>query len=205
MGRTQATAMMQPPQVGSVMHLAMSAPPGISQTTFPTSFASSQWTVAHGDSGTTVFTKTGSTRQARGVVSALSSPYQTHAANYVYWTEATDIFNHFGLKLNPTTRPHALLSLQEPKVDLMRHTGMNPRSLRARATLTALVGTVALGGCATTIGADGRTLTTVVPVGGCQQGKLSGTETDTTVSLALTLTTVEKTGRPARRTSHSTR
>ncbi|MFD9537833.1 peptidase [Streptomyces sp. NPDC060010] len=61
------------------------------------------WTVAHGDSGTMVYTKTGSTRQARGVVSALSSPYQTNAGSYVYWTEATDIFNHFGLKLNPTT------------------------------------------------------------------------------------------------------
>ncbi|MFD8978912.1 peptidase [Streptomyces sp. NPDC059564] len=72
---------------------------GVQGTRLP----NAQWTVAHGDSGTMVFTKTGSTRQARGVVSALSSPYQTYAGNYVYWTEATDIFNHFGLKLNPTT------------------------------------------------------------------------------------------------------
>lgn len=61
------------------------------------------WTVAHGDSGSMVYATTGSTREARGVVSALSGPWQTHAGNYMYWTEATDIFNHFGLKLNPTT------------------------------------------------------------------------------------------------------
>ncbi|MFD8978913.1 hypothetical protein [Streptomyces sp. NPDC059564] len=118
--------------------------------------------------------------------------------------------------LKEATRPHALLSLQEPGASLMRHTGMNPRSLRARATLAALVGAFALGGCgqagqggipesgpssasqpitkATTISADGRTLTTVIPVGGCQKGRLSGTETDTAVSLTLTLTTDEKKG-----------
>ncbi|WP_392893012.1 hypothetical protein [Streptomyces sp. LN699] len=50
-----------------------------------------------------VYTNTGSTRQACGVVSALSGPYQTNAGSYFSWTEATDIFNHFGLKLNPTT------------------------------------------------------------------------------------------------------
>ncbi len=61
------------------------------------------WAVAHGDSGTMVYTNTGSTRQACGVVSALSGPYQTNAGSYFSWTEATDIFNHFGLKLNPTT------------------------------------------------------------------------------------------------------
>ncbi|MEV5599695.1 peptidase [Streptomyces sp. NPDC052496] len=62
-----------------------------------------QWAAAHGDSGSMVFTPKGSERQARGVVSALSGPYQTNAGNYIYWTEATDILNHFGLKLNPRT------------------------------------------------------------------------------------------------------
>ncbi|WP_234433968.1 S1 family peptidase [Streptomyces rimosus] len=61
------------------------------------------WTVAHGDSGSMVYTSNGSARQARGIVSALASPYQTNAGSYMYWTEATDIFNHFGLKLNPKT------------------------------------------------------------------------------------------------------
>ncbi|MFD7663624.1 peptidase [Streptomyces sp. NPDC059788] len=61
------------------------------------------WTVAHGDSGSMVYTANGSARQARGIVSALAEPYQTNAGSYMYWTEATDIFNHFGLKLNPTT------------------------------------------------------------------------------------------------------
>ncbi|MFI0262339.1 peptidase [Streptomyces sp. NPDC017056] len=61
------------------------------------------WTVAHGDSGAMVYTANGSARQARGLVSALSGTYQTNAGNYMYWTEATDIFNHFGLKLNPKT------------------------------------------------------------------------------------------------------
>ncbi|MFH8410128.1 peptidase [Streptomyces sp. NPDC018019] len=61
------------------------------------------WTVAHGDSGSMVYTANGSARQARGIVSALAGPYQTNAGSYLYWTEATDIFNHFGLKLNPKT------------------------------------------------------------------------------------------------------
>lgn len=61
------------------------------------------WAAAHGDSGALVFTPKGSVRQARGIVSALSGSYQTNAGNYLYWTEATDILNHFGLKLNPKT------------------------------------------------------------------------------------------------------
>ncbi|MFI2239786.1 peptidase [Streptomyces chrestomyceticus] len=61
------------------------------------------WAAAHGDSGALVFTPKGSVRQARGIVSALAGPYQTNAGNYLYWTEATDILNHFGLKLNPKT------------------------------------------------------------------------------------------------------
>ncbi|WP_444537095.1 peptidase [Streptomyces sp. BR1] len=72
---------------------------GVEGTRLPTS----PWAVAHGDSGTMVYSTTGSSRQARGVVSSLADPYQTYAGNYVFWTEATDIFNHFGLKLNPTT------------------------------------------------------------------------------------------------------
>ncbi|MFH8218570.1 hypothetical protein ACH4C2_05190 [Streptomyces sp. NPDC018057] len=72
---------------------------GVEGTRLPTN----PWTVAHGDSGSMVYATTGSTRQARGVVSALSGPYQTHAGNYMLWTEATDIFHHFGLRLNPTT------------------------------------------------------------------------------------------------------
>lgn len=62
-----------------------------------------QWAVGHGDSGAMVFAVSGSTRQARGVVSALTDPYQTEGGSYIYWTEAPDILGHFGLKLNPTT------------------------------------------------------------------------------------------------------
>ncbi len=98
----------------------------------------------------------------------------------------------------------------------MRHTGMNPRSLHARAILATLLGVFVLGGCGqasragipesgpsstsqpirrpTVISADGRTLTTDIPIGGCQKGRLSGTETDTEVLLTLTLTSHEKEG-----------
>ncbi|MEU3374282.1 peptidase [Streptomyces sp. NPDC006660] len=72
---------------------------GVEGTRLP----ASPWASAHGDSGSMVYSTTGSSRQARGVVSALANPYQTHAGNYLFWTEATDIFNHFGLKLNPAT------------------------------------------------------------------------------------------------------
>ncbi|MGW6832106.1 hypothetical protein ACWGCI_01560 [Streptomyces sp. NPDC054949] len=99
---------------------------------------------------------------------------------------------------------------------MMRHTGMNPRSLHARAILATLLGACVLCACGqagqagipesgpsstsqpitrpTVISADGRTLTTGIPIGGCQKGRLSGTESDTTVSLTLTLTTHEKKG-----------
>ncbi|MFD8766550.1 chymotrypsin family serine protease [Streptomyces mirabilis] len=68
------------------------------------------WAVAHGDSGTMVFSVSGSTRQARGIDSAGSGPccysYGTQgdmAFNYILWTEAPDILGHFGMKLNPAT------------------------------------------------------------------------------------------------------
>ncbi|MFD9631064.1 chymotrypsin family serine protease [Streptomyces violascens] len=61
----------------------------------------SRWAAAHGDSGSMVFSVNGSTRQARGVVSALTTPYQTHAGSFLFWTDAIEIFDRFGLKLNP--------------------------------------------------------------------------------------------------------
>ncbi|MEV6948383.1 hypothetical protein AB0N07_41985 [Streptomyces sp. NPDC051172] len=68
------------------------------------------WANAHGDSGAMVFSVSGSTRQARGVVSAGIGPccysYGTEgdtAFNYILWTEAPDILGHFGMKLNPAT------------------------------------------------------------------------------------------------------
>jgi hypothetical protein len=42
------------------------------------------------------------------------------------------------------------------------------------------------------LGADGQTITTVIPVGGCQRGKLTGAETARVITLALSLTTHEK-------------
>ncbi|MGW1159262.1 peptidase [Streptomyces sp. NPDC002513] len=68
------------------------------------------WANAHGDSGAMVFSVSGSTRQARGIVSAGLDPccysYGTEgdmAFNYILWTEAPDILGHFGMKLNPAT------------------------------------------------------------------------------------------------------
>ncbi|MFF7359102.1 hypothetical protein ACFZA1_41935 [Streptomyces filipinensis] len=40
-----------------------------------------------------------------------------------------------------------------------------------------------------TLEANGRTMTTVIPVGGCQKGQLSGSEGDSAVTLELSLTT----------------
>ncbi|MFF3699085.1 peptidase [Streptomyces sp. NPDC002221] len=66
------------------------------------------WAVAEGDSGALVYSVSGSTYQARGINSAGESPccysYANRdvAYNYMLWTEAPDILNHFGLKLNPT-------------------------------------------------------------------------------------------------------
>ncbi|MCX5255137.1 S1 family peptidase [Streptomyces canus] len=65
----------------------------------------SAWAVAQGDSGAMVF-QAGTTRQARGIVSAGSADAPTgggHAGTYIYWTEAPDILGHFGLKMNPQT------------------------------------------------------------------------------------------------------
>lgn len=42
------------------------------------------------------------------------------------------------------------------------------------------------------LGTDGQTITTVIPVGGCQKGKLTGAETASQITLALSLTTHEK-------------
>lgn len=55
------------------------------------------YAVTQGDSGALVFTINGSsTRQARGQVSA-----ESNGGSTLYWVEATDIFNHLGLHLNP--------------------------------------------------------------------------------------------------------
>ncbi|MFF4015057.1 hypothetical protein [Streptomyces sp. NPDC001843] len=54
------------------------------------------YTCTQGDSGGLVFTINDSShRQARGIVSA------NNGTGVMYWTEATDILNGFGLKLNP--------------------------------------------------------------------------------------------------------
>jgi hypothetical protein len=59
------------------------------------------WGAAGGDSGATIFAvQSGRNRQARGVV---SDGDPGDGAPGVFWVEATDIFNHFGLKLNPRT------------------------------------------------------------------------------------------------------
>jgi len=61
------------------------------------------WGSVNGDSGAIVFAISGpGVRQARGIVSnggADGTPDQRR----VQWTEAVDIFNQFGLKLNPVT------------------------------------------------------------------------------------------------------
>ncbi|PAZ10515.1 peptidase [Streptomyces sp. SA15] len=67
------------------------------------------WSVAEGDSGGLVYAVSGSTYQARGIVSAGIDPccysYSGNdvAFNYILWTEAPDILGHYGLKLNPNT------------------------------------------------------------------------------------------------------
>ncbi len=61
------------------------------------------WAVGEGDSGTMIYAVTGSTRDARGIDSSGGGPYTSHGFNYIYWTEAPDIFATFGLKLNPAT------------------------------------------------------------------------------------------------------
>jgi len=61
------------------------------------------WGTIAGDSGATVFAYVGTPgRQLRGIVSAGTNTDPTNQPSF-YWTEAIDIFNQFGLKLNPTT------------------------------------------------------------------------------------------------------
>jgi len=60
------------------------------------------WGSVNGDSGATVWAATGNprARQARGVVSSGGLDW-TRDQRRVDWTEAVDIFNAYGLKLNP--------------------------------------------------------------------------------------------------------
>jgi hypothetical protein len=61
------------------------------------------WGSVNGDSGGTVFgLLSGDNRQARGIVSSGGADGTPDQAR-VDWVEATDIFNAFGLKLNPQT------------------------------------------------------------------------------------------------------
>ncbi|MFJ1796865.1 hypothetical protein [Kitasatospora griseola] len=53
--------------------------------------------VRQGDSGGLVFANTGLTGQARGLVSGIGSG----GSNEILWTEVTDIYNAFGLRLAP--------------------------------------------------------------------------------------------------------
>jgi hypothetical protein len=59
------------------------------------------WGAAGGDSGATMFVyKTGGTVEARGI---LSDGDAADGAPGVFWSEAPDIFNYYGLMLNPRT------------------------------------------------------------------------------------------------------
>ncbi|NUP49136.1 MAG: peptidase, partial [Catenulispora sp.] len=59
------------------------------------------WGAAGGDSGATIFAvESGGVRQARGL---LSDGTPGDGTPGVFWTEAPDIFNYFGLTLNPRT------------------------------------------------------------------------------------------------------
>ncbi|MEY9858429.1 hypothetical protein ABH935_004044 [Catenulispora sp. GAS73] len=59
------------------------------------------WGAAGGDSGATMFAvESGGVRQARGL---LSDGTPGDGTPGVFWTEATDIFNYYGLTLNPQT------------------------------------------------------------------------------------------------------
>ncbi len=62
------------------------------------------WAAAEGDSGGVVFALTSNgTTQARGQVSSGLDGISGGGFNAVCWTEAPDILNHYGLKLNPNT------------------------------------------------------------------------------------------------------
>ncbi|MEU3374283.1 hypothetical protein ABZ734_28040 [Streptomyces sp. NPDC006660] len=98
----------------------------------------------------------------------------------------------------------------------MRPTGMNRRPRPAIALAALLVSSLALTACgkstkvatpestpssthqpitrAAVLAPDGQTITTVIPVGGCQKGQLTGAESKTTVTLSLSLTTHQKAG-----------
>ncbi|MGP9017686.1 hypothetical protein ACT1U9_04655 [Streptomyces sp. BR1] len=98
----------------------------------------------------------------------------------------------------------------------MRPTGMNRCPRHALAIAIILVSGLAVTACgkadkvatpeSTTpstiqpitrdavLDADGQTITTVIPVGGCQKGQLTGTESEAAVELTLTLTTHQKAG-----------
>ncbi|MEU5438804.1 hypothetical protein AB0G73_36505 [Streptomyces sp. NPDC020719] len=98
----------------------------------------------------------------------------------------------------------------------MRPTGMNRRPRHALPIAVILVSGLVVTACgkadkaatpeslppstiqpitrAAVLDADGQTVTTVIPVGGCQKGQLTGTETEATVELALTLTNHQRTG-----------
>ncbi|MER0450067.1 hypothetical protein ABR738_36935 [Streptomyces sp. Edi4] len=98
----------------------------------------------------------------------------------------------------------------------MRPTGMNRRPRPAITLAVALVSGLVVTACgkstkvttpestpsSTTqpisrgalLAPDGKTITTVIPVGGCQKGQLTGTESQTTVTLSLSLTTHQKAG-----------
>ncbi|HET9656255.1 MAG TPA: hypothetical protein VFP72_12940 [Kineosporiaceae bacterium] len=56
------------------------------------------WGAAGGDSGATIFAVTGRGLQARGV---LSDGDPGDGAPGVFWSQAPDVFAHFGLRLNP--------------------------------------------------------------------------------------------------------
>lgn len=59
------------------------------------------WGAADGDSGATIFAvESGGVRQARGLLSDGTAGDGTPG---VFWTEATDIFDYYGLTLNPQT------------------------------------------------------------------------------------------------------
>ena len=66
--------------------------------------SANHWGCVGGDSGATVWASTGNpnARQARGIISD-GDPDGTVGQKVVRWTEAVDIFNAFGLKLNPKT------------------------------------------------------------------------------------------------------
>ncbi|MEU6479866.1 hypothetical protein ABZ858_23860 [Streptomyces sp. NPDC047017] len=98
----------------------------------------------------------------------------------------------------------------------MHLTDMNAGPRHAAAATLALLTGVALAACgsaadtmgpetphfataqsitrAVVLGPDSRTITTVIAVGGCQEGRLTGSEADSKVTLVLSLITREPAG-----------